>query len=521
MKNKVRFLIVCLFIISALVAAAACTNSNTGTTTPGEVTTTPPVTSGGTTPSSTTEPTIPVGGTVTTPIGNLNLQDIQGLLQSVKSGEIIVKLDDGTMVKVQVEAAKGDDALKVVGKQVKVSASVDDNGVKKAVEIKDRGVENADVVGAIGTISPTSVVIGGKTFKVTANTMLDSGLAPGVQARAEFVTLPDGTMLASAIEADRDGFRLSGKIESMTEDSITAGGKSFKRNISTDVSQDVKVGTTANIKFEKQVDNSLLATNVEPETSTSVKLDTMRLSGKVGTKDATTIEVAGKTLAIPAGTIVDDTITSGKMAEVEFEIKPDGSLEVKHVGLDDNGLGTEDVSVGGPITTLDNATVVVGGQTFKIGPATRVDSGLAAGVAAKVEFVTLSDGSMLATSIETDVDDTKSTGALTSMTATYVVVGEKTFTINAATRLDNGLATGADVRVEFITLPDGSLLATSIETDIEEAELRGRVAEGELETGDDSGGGGGGGDDGGGSGSGSGSGGGGSGSSGSGSGGGT
>ncbi|MBI2851070.1 MAG: CHRD domain-containing protein [Chloroflexi bacterium] len=61
-------------------------------------------------------------------------------------------------------------------------------------------------------------------------------------------------------------------------------------------------------------------------------------------------------------------------------------------------------------------------------------------------------------------EDQKFTGKIESMTAGSWVIGGKTFKVDASTVLDSGLAVGVNVKVEFITQPDGSLLAKEIET---------------------------------------------------------
>jgi len=50
-------------------------------------------------------------------------------------------------------------------------------------------------------------------------------------------------------------------------------------------------------------------------------------------------------------------------------------------------------------------TWVIGGQEFKVDAVTQLDDGLAEGVEARVEFIKLSDGTLLAIEIEADEDD--------------------------------------------------------------------------------------------------------------------
>jgi hypothetical protein len=145
----------------------------------------------------------------------------------------------------------------------------------------------------------------------------------------------------------------------------------------------------------------------------------------------------------------------------------------------------EDATTSGAIQSISADSIVIGGQTFKIAKTTILDSGLAVGQTAKVEFIKQADGTMLAKSIETNAadetkpEDTKFTGAIQSIGNGVFVIGGKTFKTDAKTMLDTGLSVGATATVEFTTLPDGSYLATQIETGVS----------GGVEPGDDKGGG--------------------------------
>ncbi len=242
--------------------------------------------------------------------------------------------------------------------------------------------EDLHFSGTIESMGPSAFVLGGKTFKVDAATMLDNGLAVGVPARVEFITLPDGSMLAAEIE--------------------------------TDAPDDVVVAP-----------------------------------------------LGGQTPA------------------------PQPGQAMPEVG--------ENFHFSGTIESMGPSAFVLGGKTFKVDAATMLDNGLAVGVLARVEFITLLDGSVLANEIETDAPDEvvvapaagqapapqlgqptqpaqataqdfHFSGAIQSMGAGAWVIGGRSFTVNGSTVLDTGLAVGVMVQVDFVVQPDGSALATQIET---------------------------------------------------------
>ncbi len=119
------------------------------------------------------------------------------------------------------------------------------------------------------------------------------------------------------------------------------------------------------------------------------------------------------------------------------------------------------------IGTIESMSVdawVIGGQIFRVNEDTKLDEGLVIGVLAEVEFDTLPDGSMLANEIE-NKEEIFYIGIVHSIGADAWAIGGYTFKVDKATKLDAGLAVGVLANVEFDTMPDGSMLATEIETD--------------------------------------------------------
>ena len=61
----------------------------------------------------------------------------------------------------------------------------------------------------------------------------------------------------------------------------------------------------------------------------------------------------------------------------------------------------EDFRFSGVIESISSDRWVIGGETFRVDQDTELDSGLAVGVSARVEYVILADGTKLAREIET------------------------------------------------------------------------------------------------------------------------
>jgi len=123
----------------------------------------------------------------------------------------------------------------------------------------------------------------------------------------------------------------------------------------------------------------------------------------------------------------------------------------------------EDFHSSGVIQSKGQDAWVVGGKTFKVNNRTMLDQGLNVGGLARVEFVTLQDGSMLALKIETDeAKEDRFIGGIQSKSASSWVIGGKTFKIDQKTRLEGILDIGVVAEVRFVSQADRSMLATKI-----------------------------------------------------------
>ncbi len=140
---------------------------------------------------------------------DVKAEDIQGLLQAISGKEGVVTLSDGSTVSITLKDDKAiAEAQKLVGQEVTARVRADD---KRLIKLSDAG-EDANITGKIESIGADTWTIGGKTFKVDAKTMLDGGLVVGAQARVEFVTMPDGSLLATEIQTDADDDKFAGAV---------------------------------------------------------------------------------------------------------------------------------------------------------------------------------------------------------------------------------------------------------------------------------------------------------------------
>lgn len=391
---------------------------------------------------------------VTVNCQGVKTEDIQGLLQAVEGKEVVVRLEDGNTVKITVENPQSA-AQQLVGKEVRLKVQVDANNVRRLEDVRALG-EKAKFTGVIQSIGKDSWVIGGRTFKANANTRLDGGLAAGVTARVEFVTLTDGSLLATEIETDEEKDNFRGSVQTIGADAWVIGGQTFKISPATRIDPGLAAGAAVRVQFSTQSDGSLLAIKIQNEMAQD------RFSGTIQSISAGSWVIGGRTFKVNAATRLDDGLIAGAKARVEFVTLADGSMLATEIETDE-----AEERFSGTVQSIGADSWVIDGRTFKVSAATRIDPGIAAGMRAKVRFIAATDGSMLATRIQEDrrgpsrEDDFS--GKVESISPTAWVIGGKTFKVTTVSRVDPGLAVGSDVRVRFATLSDGSMLASRIQ----------------------------------------------------------
>lgn len=398
----------------------------------------------------------------------VSASDIKGLLQAMEGKEMIITLDDGTVVRVTIDDKVAAQAQSLIGQQVSVSAR-EDKQEKVAEKVEKRAkTEDQKFTGTIESISGDVWTIGGRAFKVTATTQLDGGLAIGVQARVEFITMADGTMQATEIQTDMEDDKVKGTIESISGDTYVIGGMTFKTNSATRLDDGLRVGAIASVEFVLMQDGSRLAVEIETVG------DDDHFSGLIETMAGNEWTIGGKDFEVNAATRLDGGLAVGVLAKVEFVTLADGHMVATEIETDDG------MRFSGIIEETGSAAWKVGGKTFVVTANTRIEQGLAVGQTARVRFGQQADGTLLAARIEADKsgkgsgsgDDNRSEitgqaeevfkGTVESISATSWTVSGRAFKLDAAVRLDIGLKVGDQVRVNFKKAADGSSIATRI-----------------------------------------------------------
>ncbi|MEK7282083.1 MAG: DUF5666 domain-containing protein [Chloroflexota bacterium] len=322
-------------------------------------------------------------------------EDIQGLLQAMAGKEMVITLSDGSTVRVTVEDTQlGTQAQNLVGTQVQVKIRSDS---QRLTSISKVG-ENDHFSGIIESMGSDAWVIGGKTFKVDAATSLDGGLAVGVLAQVEFVTMADGSLLATEIETDEEEDQFTGVIQSISTDTWVIGGKTFKVNAQTKLDEGLLVGVQVRVEFVTKADGSLEAIEIETEQAED------RFNGVVQTIGADSWVIGGKTFKVNAATRFESGLAVSINARVRFITLADSSTLATRIQVDKSGKGRggleEREQFTGAVQTISADAWVIGGKTLKVNVSTNIEAGLAVGSDVRVRYAILADGSLQAIRIE-------------------------------------------------------------------------------------------------------------------------
>lgn len=406
-----------------------------------------------------------------------NTEEVEAVVQAVDDQEVILTLNDGSKIRVEAEE-QADKVKNMIGEEVKAKIEVNDDNPKLiSIEKSDVPVsgtvpslqgmfEDFHFSGVIESMGADIWIIGGKSFKLNDATILDNGLAVGVQAEVEFIILSDGSLLATSIETKApddiaEDFSLTGVIESISANQLVLGGKTFKIDGNTMLDNGLATGVLARVEFVEQADGSFLALEVETDASDAsiIKQENFTASGPIQSMDAGSVMVDGRKFIIDSSTILDSGLSPGVLVKVEFVLKPDGTMlarEVETAGVDEG----ENLYFAGPIQSMSPTAWVIGGKTFAVTQETELDEGLELGVNVNVEFIIRADGSFQAVHIEDS--GFEFIDLVQAIAPDAYTIGGRIFKTNANTLIERNLKVRKLAQVNFLIQPDSSLLALKI-----------------------------------------------------------
>ena len=206
--------------------------------------------------------------------------------------------------------------------------------------------------------------------------------------------------------------------------------------------------------------------------------------------------IGGRTVAVDSDTKIKTALAAGQLVKVEALVMPDGSVVAREVEAEEHGAKvTRKTRLEGAFEGVDaEGNWIVSGTTVTIGPGTDTDGLPSIGEPVKVTAFLRADGSLLAREIENkgrperDEDDDREvklegTFQRIDEKGNWIIYGTRV-AVGPLTRLEGTPAVGQWVEVKALLQEDGSLLASKVEGEEEdapksksEAELRGTITE--------------------------------------------
>lgn len=274
-------------------------------------------------------------------------------------------------------------------------------------------LESDDLVGAVSAIVAPNLTVAGKTISTTSATLFFQGgaavtldaLAVGQIVEVEGVPQADGSILARKITiegqdganddrgGDDDGGReprLEGTLTAISGTTLTVNGVSVTTSAATvfeagDESRislsNLAVGQRVEVRGTPQPDGSFTASKVEIDADEN-GAEGQRLTGAVTAVDAVagSVTIGTTAVLVNAGTRFEGIaslaqVNVGDLLDIEAAAAADGTLTATEIRAAAALLPPLMVEVRGPVSAVDATagTLTVAGKTFTVNAATRLD----------------------------------------------------------------------------------------------------------------------------------------------------
>ncbi len=317
--------------------------------------------------------------------------------------------------------------------------------------------------GEVTAIEENLWTIAGQTFETHANTLIWGDPQVGDLVFVDGRLLGDGTKLADRIILLYHGlpinqFTLTGEVESMGIDSWLIAGQTIILDDETEIGLGLELGSLVQVDGVITEDGLLLARQI----SLIVEAPGYPFSftGIVQAINQASWMVAGKTIAIDDETSIDEDIEVGDLVQVTGYILEDNTWLAVTIERQEEGTAT--FTFTGVVGSTDPWQVA--GIAFEIRDWTLIDPGIVEGDLVRVSGTILSDGTLVAATIQklTGLEDQTIilVGIVNSIDPW--IVNNLTLFVDGETIIGEDINVGSLVRVELRLLPDGTWRTVSI-----------------------------------------------------------
>jgi hypothetical protein len=314
--------------------------------------------------------------------------------------------------------------------------------------------------------------VAGQVFETHEATVIVGNPQLGDWVRVEGRLLPDGARVADVIlllrRSPADRFTVQGRVDAIGESEWTVSGQAIAIDAETDMEAGIERGDLVRVEGTVLEGGTLLARSIVLLEEQTPGLP-FQFAGVVQEIGPDTWRVSGVSIAVDAGTKVDEELAVGDLVEVEGWILPDATWLARSIErLEDEEHPFE---FAGSVESI--APWVVSGVAFETDEWTEIEPGIGVGDEVEVEGRILQDGAWLATEIKLlgkDLLHVEFVGRVQEIDP-WLVSGISLAT-DDETEIEDEIKVGDWVRVRARILPDGAWLAIEIES-IDVARRRG------------------------------------------------
>ena len=249
-----------------------------------------------------------------------------------------------------------------------------------------------------------------------------------------------------SIFSDKGEVEFKGKVESVTPPTLKVFGITVQTDAKTEINRgrrridlaELQVGETIDVEGVLLPDGTVLAEEIQ------VSDEGVEFTGKVESVGSSQLEVSGVTVVVDASTSIHrderhiplSEVRVGERVEVEGVLQADGTVLAREIEVDDG-----EVEFKGKVESVSPPRLRVAGVTVLTDANTRIErddhtialTELQVGETVEVEGMLLPDGTVLAKSIESSDDRVDFKGRVTVVDATHVRVGQVVVVIDTRT----------------------------------------------------------------------------------------
>jgi hypothetical protein len=391
------------------------------------------------------------------------------------SGRMVVIIAGRTQIKNEIQ----------VGDTVKVHALIGAEGRLTAREIElARGASSTEELefrGAVESMTAEVWSIGGKRVVVIAGrTEIKGDIKVGDTVKVHVLVGVDGKLTAREIElisqaTVTEEIEFRGAVGAITAETWTIGGRSVAVVAGrTQIKGEIKVGDTVKVHALVSADSRLTAREIELISAAAVA-EEIEFRGTVEAITDEAWTISGRSVAVVAGrTEIKGAIKVGDTVKVHALVGPGGRLTAREIELMTPSLQHEvEVRVTGIVLAVDETSLTIEGDTFRITSQTEIRGTIKAGDWVEVRGYRDATGALTATRIqpveienENNQGEVRFSGVVEAMGGeAWTIAGRKVIVVPLVTEIRDLIRTGDVVKVRATLGADGALVAEKIELD--------------------------------------------------------